>query len=103
MKKDRNCGGYPIYPQMIPSFGGMVMPDQMITMPGNNVMGYPNNGMMNVPGGSTTTLQNNYGSSDLSNLTSQVSSLEQRVSRLENLVNNGTYSSNYNTSNYQMM
>lgn len=100
MKKDRNCGGYPIYPQMVPSFGGMVMPGQMIPMQGG-MINYPNYGMMSVPGSSTT--QNNYGTSDLSNLTNQVNSLEQRVNRLENLVSNGTYSNNYNSSNYQMM
>ena len=98
MKKDRNCGGYPVYPQMVPSFGGMVMPGQMIPMPLNNMANYPSSGMMNVPGSTTTTTQNNYGTSDLSNLTSK-----QRVNRLENLVNNGTYSNNYNSSNYQMM
>lgn len=102
MKKDRNCGGYPVYPQMVPSFGGVVMPSQMIPMPGGNMVNYPSN-MMNIPNSPSTTTQNNYGYSDLNGITNQINSLEQRVSRLENLVNNGTYSNNYNSSNYQMM
>ena len=46
MKKDRDCGGmaYPVYPQMVPNYGGMVMPGQMIPMPGGMNMG-----MTNVP------------------------------------------------------
>lgn len=97
MKKDRNCGGMPIYPNMVPNFGGVVMPGQMIPMQGS---------MMNMPMNdtfTTTTTQTNYTSSDLNTLTNQINSLEQRVNRLENLVNNGTYSNNYNSSNYQMM
>ncbi len=86
MKKDRNCMGYPVYPQMIPNFNGMVMPGEMIPMPGNY--------MMNVP-------QTSNSSSDINTLTNQINSLEQRVRRLENIVNNGT--GNYNSSNYQMM
>lgn len=104
MKKDRNCG-MAVYPQVVPNFGGAIMPGQMIPMPGvdGGMMSYPSSGMMNVPSGSTTTTQNNYGSSDLNNLTNKVNSLEQRVNRLENLVNNGTYSNGYNSSNFQMM
>ena len=30
MKKDRNAGAMPVYPGMIPNYGGMVMPGQMI-------------------------------------------------------------------------
>ena len=39
VKKDRDCGGmaYPVYPQMVPNFGGMVMPGQMIPMPNMNM------------------------------------------------------------------
>ena len=94
MKKDRDCGGvaYPIYPQMIPNYG-MVMPGQMIPMPGTNT------GMTNVP---LTSVQSTINSSDLSTLTYQVNNLEQRVTRLENTVNNSNYN-NYNSSNYQMM
>ena len=46
VKKDRDCGGmaYPVYPQMVPNYGGMVMPGQMIPMPGGMNMG-----MTNVP------------------------------------------------------
>lgn len=94
MKKDRDCGGmaYPVYPGMVPNFGGMVMPGQMIPMPGNM-------GMTNVP---LTSVQSTINSNDLTNLTNQVNNLESRVSRLENMVNKNNYG-NYNTSNYQMM
>lgn len=94
MKKDRDCGGmaYPVYPQMVPNFGGMVMPGQMIPMPGNM-------GMNNVP---LTSVQSTINSSDLSTLSNQVSNLEQRVTRLENAINKSNYN-NYNSSNYQMM
>ncbi len=94
MKKDRDCGGmaYPVYPQMVPNFGGMVMPGQMIPMPGNMGMG-------NVP---LTSVQSTINSNDLSALSNQISNLEQRVTRLENMVNKTNYN-NYNSSNYQMM
>lgn len=95
MKKDRDCGmGYPVYPQMVPNFGGMVMPGQMIPMPNNMNMG-----MTNVP---LTSVQSTINSNDLNNLTNQVNNLEQRVTRLENMVNKNNYN-NYNSSNYQMM
>ena len=89
MKKERDCGnmGYPVYPGMAPNYG-MVMPGQMIPM--------PNMGYTNVP---LTSVQSTINSSDLSALSNQISNLEQRVTRLENTVNNN----NYNTSNYQMM
>lgn len=90
MKKDRNCG-MAIYPSMVPNFGGM-MPGQMIPMPGGNYNGVP----------SSISTQNNYGT-DLSSITNQINNLEQRVSRLENLVNGTGYSTNYNSNNYQMM
>ena len=92
VKKDRDCGGmaYPVYPQMVPNFGGMVMPGQMIPMPNMNM------GMSNVP---LTSVQSTINSNDLTALSNQISNLEQRVSRLENALNN----SNYNSSNYQMM
>lgn len=93
VKKDRDCGmGYPVYPQMVPNYGGMVMPGQMIPMP--NSMG-----MTNVP---LTSVQSTINSNDLSALTNQVNNLEQRVTRLENTVNKNSYN-NYNSSNYQMM
>ena len=97
VKKDRDCGGmaYSVYPQMVPNFGGMVMPGQMIPMPGGNM----NMGMSNVP---LTSVQSTINRNDLSALSNQVNNLEQRVTRLENTVNNSNYS-NYNTSNYQMM
>ena len=97
VKKDRDCGGmaYPVYPQMVPNFGGMVMPGQMIPMPNNN-MGV---GMTNVP---LTSVQSTINSNDLTNLTNQVNNLEQRVTRLENTVNKTNYN-NYNSSNYPMM
>lgn len=94
MKKDRDCGGmaYPVYPQMIPNFGGMMMPGQMVPMPGNM-------GMNNIP---LTSVQGTINSNDLSALSNQISNLEQRVTRLENTINKANYN-NYNSSNYQMM
>ena len=83
MKKDRDCGmGYPVYPQMVPNFGGMVMPGQMIPMPNNMNMG-----MTNVP---LTSVQSTINSNDLNNLTNQVNNLEQRVTRLEAIYSNNT-------------
>ena len=97
MKKDRNCG-MGNYAGMVPNYGGMVMPG-VFPMPG--MIDYPISGFNNVPNNSTTL--NNYGAGDLTNLSNKVNSLEQRINRLENLVNNGTYSNGYNSSNYQMM
>lgn len=94
MKKDRNCNM-----GIMPNYGGIIMPGGPMPMPG--VMNYPMSGMTNVPG--EQTILNNYGSSDTQNLTNKINSLEQRINRLENLVNNGTFSNNYNSSNYQMM
>ena len=95
MKKERDCGmAYPVYPQMVPNFGGMMMPGQMIPMPNSMNMG-----MGNAP---LTSVQSTINSSDLSTLSNQVSNLEQRVTRLENTINKNNYG-NYNTSNYQMM
>lgn len=93
MKKERDCGmAYPVYPQMVPNFGGMMMPGQMIPMPNNM-------GMTNVP---LTSVQSTINSNDLSAISNQISNLENRVTRLENIVNKGNYN-NYNSSNYQMM
>ena len=91
VKKERDCGmAYPIYPNMVPNFGGMVTPGQMIPM--------PNMGMTNVP---LTSVQSTINSNDLSALSNQISNLEQRVTKLENIINSSNY--NYNSSNYQMM
>lgn len=100
MKKDRNCGGnYPVYPmpygnaQMampMPTYGGMPMP-----LAGPMPMQYGN---MGGSSSNTSNLEN-----QITNLNNQINSLEQRVNSLETLVNKGLYSSNYNTSNYQMM
>lgn len=88
MKKDRNCGmGYPIYNQMMPNYGGMVMPGQMIPMP--TTMPY-------------SSYQSSVNSSDINSLSSQISNLEQRVTNLENTISKGNYNT-YNSSNYQMM
>ena len=91
VKKDRDCGmAYPIYPNMVPNFGGVLMPGQMVPM--------PNMGMTNVP---LTSVQSTINSNDLSSLSNQISNLEQRVTKLENIINSSNY--NYNSSNYQMM
>lgn len=82
MKKDRDCNmAYPVYPQMIPNYGGMVMPGQMIPMPGAS---------------------GNFIGTDLSNINNQINSLEQRITRLENMISKNNYNT-YNSSNYQMM
>jgi len=81
MKKDRNCG-MNVYPNMMP----VIMPGQMVPMQG--------------PMNSVQMPQNSYGNDSLS---SQINSLEQRVRRLENIVNGSNYSSNYSSANYQMM
>lgn len=94
MKKDRNCGNYPVYPQMVPYFGDM---GAFEMAPQAGMMSYPNYGMIN-PG----SFQNVYGQTENS-ITNKLNSLEQRVNRLEKIVNNGNYSNNYNSSNYQMM
>lgn len=78
MKKDRNCGMMG-YPQMVP---GM-----MPMMPYTNV---------------PDITYNNYDNSDSQKINSRLNSLEQRVNKLESIVNNG-YSNGYNSSNYQMM
>lgn len=93
MKKDRNCN-MAVYPNMIPNFTGpmpvpMGMESQM--MPS----------MMTAP--TTTNTQNNYGLSDLGRLSREINSLEQRINRLEAIVNGSNYSTNYNSTNYQMM
>ncbi len=80
MKKDRDCNmAYPVYPQMVPNYGNVVMPGQIIPMPGNNYM-----------------------TNDLSSINNQINNLEQRITRLENIINKNNYST-YNSSNYQMM
>ncbi len=86
VKKDRNCGGYPVYPQMVPNFGPV--PGQVIPMPA-----YVSQGQM----GQT------YSDGQVSSLSNRLNSLEQRVSNLESMINKGTYSNSYNSTNYQMM
>ncbi len=85
MKKDRNCGNYPVYP----------MPNMMPGIPPiNNMIGtYP------VEMGNYT--QSGSVEQQLSSLNNQVNSLERRVNNLENLIGNN--SNKYNTSNYQML
>lgn len=97
MKKDRNCGGgYPVYQNIPMQMGGMPMP-----MPTYGGMPMP---MPLVGQGMQTEISSNYSNveSQINNLNNQINALEQRVSSLESLVNKG-FSSNYNTSNYQMM
>ena len=86
LKKERNCGGYPIYPNM----GGMPMPIYPNMMPGMMPLSMYNTDMGN----------------DLSSLNSKINNLEQRVTALESSLNktySNSYNTNYNTSNYQMM
>ena len=83
MKEDRNCS-YPIYS------GPM--------MPGPLPMGNLN---MPMPFGTPNTYTSmNYDS----NISNQLAALEQRVTNLENMLGNSSYSTtSYNTTNYQMM
>lgn len=105
MKKDRNFGSpYPVYPQMGMPYPNMAMPGMMPNMGPN--MGMP--GMM--PTTITSDLIGSCPNSQNSNCNQQIGSLEQRVSTLEkkvttleNLYNSGSYSNNYNSSNYQML
>ena len=97
MKKDRNCGNYPIYqPNMMnPMMPNMMVPPTMMPSMGNPMMPSAQAGSCPMSSGNTDSL------------TQQVNSLERRVSRLENLVN-GTnnsvnYASKYSDSNYHMM
>jgi len=88
VNEERNCGtAYPVY------YGG-AMP-----MPGPMPIGGVN---MPMPIGTPNTYTNvNY---DTNSLNSQIASLEQRVSNLENMLGNSSYSStSYNATNYQMM
>ena len=90
LKKERNCAGYPVYPNM----GGMPMPLPM----------YPNMNMypsMNTYPSMNSSADNSM-MTDLNSLNSKINKLEQRVTAIENAINN-SYTSNYNTSNYQMM
>ena len=83
-KEERNCGSYPVYPNY---YGGMPGPLPMGGMP------------MAMPSPYTTTFDS-YDSS----LSNQVKALEQRVTNLENMLGNSSYSStSYNSTNYQMM
>jgi len=96
LKKDRNCGGaYPVYPQMVPNYNGIVAPGQVIPLPGNPMMNVP----MNVP--TTVTTGSSALETQVNNLSNQVNNLEQRVTRLESMVSGSA--NNYNPSNYQMM
>lgn len=84
MKENRNCGySYP------PAFMPGPLPITGVNMP------------MPMPiGGPTTYSGVNYDNS----LASQISSLEKRISNIENMLGNSSYSStSYNTTNYQMM
>ena len=99
MKKERDCNGgktpYPIYqpypmggvmPQMMPNMMPQMNPNMM-----NQNFGYNN---FNQTGTSTIEQQ-------INNLNNQVNSLERRISNLENMI--GNTSTQYNTSNYQVM
>ncbi len=86
MKKDRNCGNYPVY-GMVPA---MAMPGAGMPIPFAAMS----------PMNSNT----NYTSSDITTINNRLNSLEQRVNNLERMYSgNYSTSSNYNSSNYQMM
>lgn len=84
MKEKRNCGTpYPVYPQPVPM---MEMPLATPYMAGYN-QGYTQNSI------SSNTIEQ------------QMTNLETRVSRLENMLNTNNSNSNnqYNGSNYYMV
>ena len=87
MKKDRNCGGTPMYNMgMTGQFPVMpLMPIPNVIPYQNQTMSYPN---MNYTGDNQT------------DIITKLSNLEKRVSTLEGIISSG---SSYNTSNYQMM
>lgn len=98
-KEERNCGSsYPVYPNVY-SGGGMMpgpLPISGVNMP------------MPMPIGTPTPYTNvsfdsvSYGNNN--SLSNQIASLEQRITNLENMLGNSSYSStSYNTTNYQMM
>lgn len=90
MKKDRNCGvPYPVYPayQGMPYMPNMPLPN----------MGMP---AMNVPYDTSTTSSNDQ---SIQNLREQISLLDKRVTNLENLFHTQNSTSQYSSSNYQMM
>lgn len=93
MKKDRNCGGnmYPNYQMngMMPMQGGMPPMPYPAPMPGpmNN---YPMMGMQ----------QFNSNDNTINQLQNQIDSLERRVNRLEQMLQNDKFT---NSPNYQMM
>lgn len=99
MKKDRNSCMYPTYPMpyMGPMNQGMMVPPGGMMMPNSyqGMMMPSSYQSMVMP--STMTTQT---TTDMSSLTSQINSLEKRVTNLENLIGN---SNTYNTSTYQMM
>ena len=102
MKKDRNCGGnmYPTYQMngMMPMQGGMPKPYPMPGPMGN----FPMMGANNMTSVNPLTQQQiNTSDSMISQLQTQVDSLERRVNRLESMMQSDTKFSN--TSNYQMM
>ena len=103
MKKDRDCNcnqgmtPYPVYPNYIPGMGMPMINNGYMQNP--NMMLYPSNQMGNLG----TNFQQNSSTIEqqLYNLNNQINSLERRVANLENLV--GNVSTQYNTSNYQVM
>ena len=94
MKKDRDCGtSYPVYPNYYQGGIGGPMPISGVNMPMPMPMGNP------MP----YTVFDSY-NTDSNSLSQQISSLEKRITNLENMLNNGSYSTtSYNTTNYQMM
>lgn len=104
MKKDRNCGGggmpYPVYPGMM-NQGMMPMNPGIMPIPNMQMNpmtpnAFNTNNYMTQP-----EIYNNSLEQQVSNLTSQVNSLERRIISLESLV--GSPTSKYNNSNYQVM
>lgn len=85
LKKERNCGGFPVYPNM----GNMAMPFPMCQNMTPNMPMYD----INI-------------NAELANINNKINNLEQRITSLENSLNknySNNYSNSYNTSNYQMM
>ena len=91
VKENRNCGNYPVYPNYYGNMPGPIGVNMPMPMP----IGMPTEIYGNM---------NGFNSGDSNSLANQLNSLERRITKLENMINGSTYSSNsYNTTNYQMM
>lgn len=102
MKKaeNRNVVPYPIYP---PYQGMNQMMPGVPMMPGVSMMGTPMSYSMNMTNSGSCPSSN---TTSIDSLKEDIESLNKRVNYLESVLLNNTsanYSTNYNSSNYQVM